>query len=501
MDAKESAPSSDNRGDAQQHSNGLHGSYGNTADDPVSASGVLPDTLLDDLAFAHEMAAGLTLPQGKDRASLLAVVPVQQRDDFRERCRKVRESEDFRSQLSVQTRLLDRQTKDAADEQYEAQKRGQLGPSTWERRDPAEMLAAARTPTEPTVGYWSGDAPFGVFYRGYTNSIVGASDTGKSWAALTVAAQELKAGHVVVYVDFEDTDVYTRLLKLGVSEKILLSELFSYVTPGRKLTDIERLAFAESVNLGAATYAVFDGLTEAMSLHGLKGRDENEVAEYHNTVLKPVSAAGDEGTAVTIVDHTPLGDASRAIGSQHKQSAITGVSYLVDVVEPINIDARGCLRLKVIKDRHASVRREAAPAQGTAARWRGDLVVDFTLTPGLAFLRPATKGGVDVDPMWREIWEYAAEHPGTNQKTFEEKITGNAKRIREALDSMTTESYLKHDRGARKMHIYETGNCLPTCTDNRDDAVDDTEAFQGPFSSHLVRQGDDQTAFSDLGEQ
>jgi hypothetical protein len=246
------------------------------------------------------------------------------------------------------------------------------GPPSWGRIDPAQALEAARYPRESEVGRFHGEPAHGVFYAGCVNGVHGESESGKSWLLLYVTAQELVAGHVVVHVDYEDDEgsVYRRLKLLGVPEGTLLGDQFRYHRPNGPLTDAEKITFMESAE--SADTVIFDGMTEGMSLEGLSPRDEADVAAWHARVTKDLAHAG---KCVIVIDHTPH-DGNRAIGSQHKKSCITGVSYLADPAHPIGAGLRGVLRLKVEKDRPGSVRREAAP--GKRPQWRGDLVVDFT---------------------------------------------------------------------------------------------------------------------------
>ncbi|MGI5192269.1 hypothetical protein ACQEVY_01210 [Streptomyces sp. CA-288835] len=263
--------------------------------------------------------------------------------------------------------------RDAANARLRQEK---AGPPSWGRIDPAQALEAARSTREPEVGRFRGEPAHGVFYAGCVNGVHGESESGKSWLVLYVTAQELKAGHGVVYVDYEDDEgsVYRRLKLLGVSEAILAGDLFRYHRPNGPMTEAEKVTFMESVALGGSI-AVFDGVTEGMSLEGLDGRLEKDVVAWHSKVTKGLAH---DGWCVVVIDHTPH-DGNRAIGSQHKKSCITGVSYLADPIHPIGADERGALRLRVAKDRPASVRRECPP--GNAPRWRGDLVVDFRPYP------------------------------------------------------------------------------------------------------------------------
>lgn len=261
-------------------------------------------------------------------------------------------------------------------------------PASWARVDPTAALEAADHPIMPTVGRFAGQEQFGVFYAGCINSVVGPSETGKSWLTQYVAVQEMKAGHCVVYVDYEDDarSVYRRLKRMGMTHAELSGPLFKYHNPNGPLTERERKEFAASLDEGG-TLLVCDGVTEGMGLEGLDTYKGEDVATWHARVTRD---AARDGWCVVIIDHTPH-SAERAIGSQHKKASITGVSYLVTAPDDARIDqgVTGKLFLAVEKDRHGSVRAEAA--RGKVPRHRGTLVVDDTATPMTVKLHNANK--------------------------------------------------------------------------------------------------------------
>ncbi|MEU8849056.1 AAA family ATPase [Streptomyces sp. NPDC048564] len=310
-------------------------------------------------------------------------------------------------------------------------------PPSWARIIPEAALESARNPREPEVGRFektAGSPPHGVFYLGCLNEIHGASESGKSWLAMHVVAQELRAGHAVAYVDYEDDEgsVYRRLLLLGVPEGMLLGDLFRYHRPNGPLTDVEKATFMQSAE--DAELVVFDGVTEGMSLEGLSPRDEADVAAWHAKTTKDLAHAG---KCVVVIDHTPH-EGNRTIGSQHKKATISGVSYEVEAVHPIGLGERGVLRLRVAKDRPASVRRECAP--GKAPRWRGDLVMDFSVVPPVVALWPATATDGEADGQGfertppRKLLDAIVGFVGANQGCPSGDITEGVKGRKQAIN-------------------------------------------------------------------
>ncbi|MFG3718257.1 AAA family ATPase [Streptomyces massasporeus] len=336
--------------------------------------------------------------------------------------------------------------------------------SSWARIDPEAALESARSPREPEVGRFAKTAdspPHGVFYQGCLNEIHGASESGKSWLALYVAAQELNSGHTVAYVDYEDDEgsVYRRLLLLGISKDSLLGELFRYHRPNGPLSEAEKATFMQSA--ADAELVVFDGVTEGMSLEGLSPRDEADVAAWHAKTTKDLAHAG---KCVIVIDHTPH-ESNRTIGSQHKKATISGVSYEVEAVQPIGHGQHGLLRLRVAKDRPASVRRECAP--GKAPRWRGDLVVNFSVEPGVVALWPATATdgaaggeGFDAEPprkLLEAVWGFVEANPNCNTTSIRSGVRGRIEDKNAALDWLIRNGHIAEWKDGRsKRHRLQT---------------------------------------------
>ncbi|MFE5157864.1 hypothetical protein ACFRNT_04900 [Streptomyces sp. NPDC056697] len=200
--------------------------------------------------------------------------------------------------------------------------------------------------------------------------------------------------------------------------------LFHYYSPTGPLTEDDEQEFQRLISLGG-TLIVFDGMTEAMAMEGLKGNDAEDVAAWHAKMTKPFAAAG---WAVVVLDHVPH-DGKRAIGSQHKKSALTGVSYFLEPVRPIGKGVAGKSRLKVEKDRGAWVRSHAIP--GSTPQHFADLVIDFEgKSPPTADLWPAVQTdnkGYKAEPPERvrkDILAFLAENTGASKSAIRRAVKG-----------------------------------------------------------------------------
>lgn len=212
----------------------------------------------------------------------------------------------------------------------------------------------------------------GIFYAGKVNEIHGPSESGKTMVALAVAAQEIRADRHVIMIDFEDDgrSIVNRLRYVFGLDREQIVKRFHYFRPDVAFSE-QALAHIQKVE--GASMCIIDAVTEGMSIAQLDGRNENEVAHWYNTFPKKLA---DLGLGVVLVDHTPQDNHSRQIGSQHKKSAVDGVSYTAEPIAPFVKGQRGQLRLKVAKDKPGGVRPNALPQGDGKQYWRGDFRID-----------------------------------------------------------------------------------------------------------------------------
>ncbi len=295
----------------------------------------------------------------------------------------------------------------------------------WAPVDVAAAWETTEIEEQANVGRLSGDMPIGLFYRGKINGVHAESEAGKSWLACLVVVQEIQAHKYVAYIDFEDDagSIVRRLKLLGASRQDVVT-FFHYYSPTSPLTEDDEQEFRRLISL-KGTLVVFDGMTEAMAIEGLKGNDAEDVAAWHAKMTKPFAAAG---WAVVVLDHVPH-DGKRAIGSQHKKSALTGVSYFLEPVRPIGKGVTGKSRLKVEKDRGAWVRSHAIP--GSTPQYFADLVIDFEgKSLPTVDLWPAVQAdnkGYKAEPPERvrnDILAFLAENPGASKSAVRRAVKG-----------------------------------------------------------------------------
>lgn len=230
--------------------------------------------------------------------------------------------------------------------------------SSWAPVDLSFVVAGARS-TESRAVIGRRDDGTGLFYPGRVNGVIGESESGKSWVAIHVAAQELMSGNRVAYLDFEDSaeGVVERLRILGVTPAVITT-LLVYVAPDGPLDTVGR----EIVKLVSEKCAliVVDGFNAAMGCFGLDLMSNGDCTKFVDHFLKPMSRSG---ACVLYIDHVTKASqtgfrAPGGIGAQAKRAATTGCCLNAEVGSKRLAPGKlGHLVLTVDKDRVGDVRR------------------------------------------------------------------------------------------------------------------------------------------------
>lgn len=191
-----------------------------------------------------------------------------------------------------------------------------------------------------------------LLYPGRINALNGEPGGGKTWVALQAAAEVIKAGGHVIFVDLEDhaPSTIARLRALGCDDDDI-RERFHYVKPDRPMSP-EALEYLEAriVELGVVL-VVIDSVGELMSLQSVKPNDDDAVAALYRSIPRRLAACG---PAVLLVDHVPKDNTTSplyAIGSQRKRAAVDGASFMVSTVKAFAAGHDGILKLVTAKDR------------------------------------------------------------------------------------------------------------------------------------------------------
>lgn len=179
-----------------------------------------------------------------------------------------------------------------------------------------------RNPPEPiptTYGKFGGKVP--LFYAEGVHWLFGESESGKSWIALCVALEVLRAGGKVLYLDYEKDrkNILARLVYLGATE--------DEVTRCARIDGRYPLEYLKAyVTAHHNKFACFivDANISGMSAWGHQHDDLNErITGWTNDIPARFKMS-------IVVDHPKKGDSEGwAIGGQAKKSVVTGSSWEV----------------------------------------------------------------------------------------------------------------------------------------------------------------------------
>ncbi|TCE98287.1 phage protein [Bifidobacterium longum subsp. longum] len=249
------------------------------------------------------------------------------------------------------------QVQNGSTESYEANKTS----SNWRFEDLTQLASGIELPPTPTV--FQREDGQGLFYRGAVNDLHGEPGCGKSMLAQIATAQELKQGHDVIYIDYEDSarNVVKRLLLLGVTGEQIVQHLH-YVRPSAKPSSPTSLdGWKETLDYAdTATLAIIDGVTSCLAYAGLDSNSGDDIAAWYNTMPRLISACG---PAVVLIDHVVKSKDNRgryAGGSMQKLALIDGISYSVDMTKPVGKGVRGVIVIKSGKDRISEIEEHCA---------------------------------------------------------------------------------------------------------------------------------------------
>jgi AAA domain len=248
------------------------------------------------------------------------------------------------------------------------------GRRSWRPVDLADVLDGRYQRPQPTVG--ARDDGVGLFYPGRSHTASGESKSAKTWLLLAAAKHELHKGNGVVFLDFEDDEggVVGRQLTIG-TDKAAIRERFAYLRPEESIEALgNRDDLAQVLGDLRPTLVILDGVTEAMSLHGLEMKDNTDVARFGQLLPRWIA---DQGPATVALDHVVKDKEGRgrySIGGVHKLNGLNGAAYLLENRTPFGIGVTGKSTVRIAKDRPGQLRRHALPS-GSGLPWFGDLVL------------------------------------------------------------------------------------------------------------------------------
>lgn len=314
----------------------------------------------------------------------------------------------------------------------------------WQPVDLSAVLDGTWQPPRPAVGRRVDDRA--LFYAGKDHVILSETEGGKTWMALAAALDEMRAGHHVVYLDFEDDEgaIAGRLLTMG-ADRDLIAERFHYLRPDQRLgTGINLDDLHRTLSDHRPTLGILDGITEAMTLHGLDPLDNAAAATFRRMLPCRITEAGAASVNLDHVTKSREGRGRYAIGAVHKINALGGASYLLENRTPFGIGITGKSTLKITKDRPGQLRKHGLPSSG-GMHWYGDLVID---SRGDDFaevsIEPPAAAGEDFRPtvLMERIAVALDRHGPLAQRRIIAAVSGKTDAIRVALDCLILDGYV-----------------------------------------------------------
>lgn len=199
-----------------------------------------------------------------------------------------------------------------------------------------------------------------LIYIGRRHLVSGESESGKSWLGFGIAADELLAGHGVVWVDLDymgAQDILERLRQFGVPDATI-RERFAFYQPEGPLAGASLAALLSLIQAKRARIVIIDAFTGFCALHGLKSKEGDEVEQAYR-LMQPLC---DANAAVFVIDHVVKDRASRgaySAGSERKHSG-ADIHLGFTLIDTYGRGKTGRARITVHKDRPAQLARPTA---------------------------------------------------------------------------------------------------------------------------------------------
>ncbi len=296
-------------------------------------------------------------------------------------------------------------------------------PSEWHAMSEGYMRHLMQRGTHrPEPSIFRRDDGAALVYPGRTHIFMGEPESYKTWAALFMIAQEIKAGNAGLLIDCEDeaATAIERLQQLGLSQDEI-AEGFRYISPSGTRFDAVARAYVENVFAVCdhmITVAVIDSMTEAMTLNGWDPDKGTDVSSFYHSLPHTLT---DQGAAVVIIDHVTKTSSTRgrwAIGSERKVSGLTGAAYVFKARRPFGRGMTGTVGITMSKDRCGSVRplaRGSDESLGTltlASDETGAVEVTFRIPGGNAAADASEAFAETVNRIRQETWDVIDASPG-----------------------------------------------------------------------------------------
>ena len=324
------------------------------------------------------------------------------------------------------------------------------------RVDPSPWLDGTHVAPEPTVGVVRNDGKIDgwgghLLYAGAWHTVIGPTESGKSWFAVVNIADEIRAGRTIGYAHFEESTMgstVARLLALGV-DKEAIRERFVWLDSNDRWAPGEFGAALATV-WPNPSLVVLDGIIAACSRHGQDPEKVGSVGWYQEQFVTPATM---NGAAVLSLGHPVKGrdraDERHGFGSTAWLDQVDGVGFRLQPhpAHPIRRGASGTALVYSAKDRHGGTARHGTSDRREGWVYLGSLCVDNATDPN---------GGTSAwlsAPRAEEVGGQGADDP--IDVLAEAIVVALASRTDEAYESQEGLESLLHQRRVKfaKAHV------------------------------------------------
>jgi hypothetical protein len=321
--------------------------------------------------------------------------------------------------------------------------------SGWEPVDLGPYLRGEIVVQPPTL--FARNDGVKLLYPGRLNLFIGETETAKTWLVVHVAAGELKAGHHVIFLDYEDggETVVERLRALGVSDEAIDTWL-TYINPEGVFGDLERAIVTAAIERrGAPTLVIIDSITDAMTALELDPNSGPDVTTYYNGSPRWHARMG---AAVAMIDHVTKSSDGRgrwAIGSERKISKADGAAYNCEELKPFGRGKRGLIQIRVAKDRpghvrqHEDHRRVIAPADLES-------FPDGGVSIHVGAPETATDASFRPTHIMSKVYATIVAQPGLSKRALRAAVQSKGTTTDLALELLISEGYVEARPGPNR---------------------------------------------------
>jgi hypothetical protein len=299
----------------------------------------------------------------------------------------------------------------------------------WSFRDLVEL--GSRPVVPPDIA--------GLFYTEQRHIVSGLSDAGKTMLSIWVAAEEMRAGWQVAWVNTDDmpaNELLERLRLFGCTDD-QVREQFKYVTPDVRATD------AELRRLEHCRLVVYDSINSTMQVEGLDTWRDAEA--FYRRLMSPFQR---RGWATVTIDHPAKNaqDAAYSYGDQRKHTGTNVHLRVIQAGDGLLRDVGGRSHIEVKKDRTGFLKTSVGGFEMTVVGG----IANISLTPPVDKdeLRERSLNELD-ERVLAFVHEYGADgsYPSTN--AVRKNVTGKDELIIESLKRLESQGVVRrHKQGS-----------------------------------------------------